>query len=190
MDDFTANTDNLDPGVQRLLGRLQALRKSISPHLAIRLNGWIRYGTASQLLTAEDQIGYLESALSLRGTARKSNSYTKMLQGWSRSDAELFDGSLDVFTDKAKLDRLWSLVSYIKEEDYALGRSSRWGSYSEPSRWPTPSYYDSPLSYSSTPDVDETLLSEIRSIKPRGSHNKRKGGKGNRKPQRAPNPSF
>ncbi len=189
MDDFTVNTDDLDKDAQQLLRRLQALRKSISPQLGIRLNGWIRYGNISQLWSADEQICYLETALNLRATAKKSSSYSRMLQGWSVADAELFDGSLDMFTDKSRLDRLRSLVAYIKEEDRVSGRSSVWGSYSSSPSWSASSRYGSRV-YSSTPAADETTLAEIRAVASRGSHNRRKGGKGNRKPQREPNPSF
>lgn len=188
MDDFTVNIDDLDKDAQQLLKRLQALRKSISPQLAIRLNGWIRYGDISQLWSADDQICSIETALNLRCWAKKSGSYTRMLQGWSQLDVQLFDGPLDVFTDRAKLDRLRTLVGYIKEEDYASGHSSRWGSYSSPPSWSSSSRYDS-RSYGRTPDADETLVNEIRSVAARGPR-RRKGGKGNRKPQRESNPSF
>jgi hypothetical protein len=176
--DFTTNTEELPVHKRELLQRLQSLKAHLSEGDTVRLNGWIRYGTPTQLGDAEEQIGNIQAAARLQALAKASGAFTAAVRVMPLKDVELFGCRLSVFADTSKLNQLKLLVDRVKNQEADMAYSNRtrydpytydrrydygWGSRQEPT-------------VVRTPEVDPATLDAVRSAPSRGG--KRKKGSG------------
>ncbi len=143
--DFTTNIDDLNTYEQSLLCKLQDLRNHIPEADAIRLNGWIRYGSPKQLHDADDELVELGRKKAMAKMAQTSSTRSRPVSGgygpWSRHTR-------------------WDYY-HARDEVYWTRRTPGGGvetTHEDPSK-----------------KADQSLLDEIRSVEIRGPRKRKGG---------------